>query len=548
MIKNNSLATHTWFNSNVLIPAVFLLAAFIAYFPSLQGPFFFDDEHFILKNNFVKEFDLFKIFTSSVTQGAALEGNFYRPLQQVVFACLYRLFGMSPFPFHLLSLLLHFANACLLYSLLRRICLKGNAPLIASLLFLLHPVQTEAVSYISGLSDPLSLFFILLGLHLFLKSENQTAWNFKKFQFLLISCLLFVLALSSKESAVIALPLSAGLIVFREAVNQKSIRSSAFYSLMPMVFITAGYILLRFTVLRFSDSGSLTEEKNIYTEHLHIRLITFLSILPQYFKMLFSPIHLFYEKPYTAYTQIMSAPFFGGLVAVMISVYCFIRRSRYPVLYLGSAWFIAAMIPFMGIVPLNAMYLEHWLYVPGIGFFIVAAFLADQIPSVIFKRALWIIPLLFALRTFSRNYEWGDVERFYLNELKYNGQTTRIYNNLGMYYADQKKFDRAIPYYMKAIASDNSFAQPHHNLANIYIDLLKYPEALEELHKALLIDPSFTYSLSRVMDICKAENNHSGYEQARALLENAMQGGRNNKEKIELLFGTINRENLPEVR
>ncbi len=148
-----------------LVFGILLAFALICYVNVIDGPMLFDDEHFIEKNLLIQSLDnIPDIFTTSVTEGAYIGSNFYRPNQQVVYAFLYHFFGLNPVAYHLVSILLHLLNAFFIFLLLVRFSFSKNASFIAALLFLVHPVQVEAVSYISGLADPLGLFLLLLGL------------------------------------------------------------------------------------------------------------------------------------------------------------------------------------------------------------------------------------------------------------------------------------------------------------------------------------------------------------------------------------------------
>jgi len=138
---------------------ILVLIGLLAYLPSLFGGFLGDDEDFVTKNAYVKELRISRFFTENAIAGAGKTSNYYRPLQFSLYSLLYRLAGPSPVLFHSASLLLHTAAAILAFLWLLRITGKRRFAFLASLLFLLHPVQTESVSYISGISDPLYAAF-----------------------------------------------------------------------------------------------------------------------------------------------------------------------------------------------------------------------------------------------------------------------------------------------------------------------------------------------------------------------------------------------------
>jgi tetratricopeptide (TPR) repeat protein len=522
--------------SDLAIFSVLLIAAFASYSPVLKGPFLFDDEFFIEKNESVLEFKVKKIYATGVTQGANVDGNFYRPNQQFTFAVLNKAAGLNPFVFHAFSILCHVLAAFILFLFFAELGFSRNGSFIGSLIFLLHPVQTEAVSYISGLADPLSATFLLSGL-LFLSKGLKEKLGVK---FMLPAFLFFVLALFTKENMVVFLPLSIAVAVYFFFSGKTKPETKLWIWLFVFVALDITYFTLKFTVFKFGDEAGLTSEKNLYTENLHIRIITFFNILPEYFKLFLFPKHLNYEKSYTAYTELLNARVFISFIALSVlgvSVY-FIKKK--PALFLGAACFFAALAPFTGIIPLNSMYLEHWMYIPIIGFIILLVVLFDFVAK---KKLYWaiavvIIPILmiFSVRTFARNKEWANIEKFYLNELNYSQDAIRIYNNLGMFYAAKKQYPKAISYYQKAIKKWDNFPQPHHNIANIYLDMNRPEDALNELYNALRIDPNFLYSLDKLQLVYASYGREDKAQVIRSWIGQIQQGGKIEFAQIDALM------------
>ena len=513
-------------SSNLAVLGVFVVAAFASYFPVLNGPFLFDDEFFIEKNQSVKEFKIKEIYTTGVTQGANVNGNFYRPNQQFAFAVISKVFGQKPFVFHAFSILCHSIAAFLLFLFLAELTVRRNGSLIAAALFLLHPVQTEAVSYISGLADPLSGIFLLSGLLFLAKGIKENA----ELKWMLLSFLFFVFALFTKENMVVFLPLAMIVLLYFHFKQNAKQPTKIWLWLGVFVALDITYLVLKFTVFKFGDEAGLTSEKNLYTDNLHVRIITFFNILPEYFRMFLFPKNLNYEKPYTAYTELLSMRVFISFIAISVLGYSVYIIKKNPALFLGAAWFFAALGPFTGVVPLNSMYLEHWMYIPIIGLVILFALLYDYLQKKGNQNMMLIvlIPLILLLpiRTFSRNKEWANIEKFYLNELNYSQDAIRIYNNLGMFYAGKKQYSKAISYYQKAIKKWDNFPQPHHNIANIYLDMNRPEDALNELYNALRIDPNFLYSLDKLQLVYSAYGREDKAQVIRSWIGQIQQGGK----------------------
>ncbi len=495
--------------SQGLWATLFVVVVGLSYFPAVSGPFFFDDEHFILKNQMVHSLSRAgDIYKSSVTEGSAIKGNFYRPNQQMLFALIYQMAGVStPVPYHLVSMMLHTLNGVLFQAWLIMLGVATPVAGLMALFFLIHPVQTEAVSYISGLADPLALLFIFGGLLWYgraLKRRGQAT----PFVLGIVPALVWLcLALLCKENAVVFAPMALASSVVVAARNGDRVSRGEWLGIATIGLVVGIYILLKMTVLNFGDGFGLTNQDNQYTEDLGLRLTTFVSVLWDYAVLIFFPKDLFYEKAYVAYPSLLTARGGFGIIAIGLLITAMTRVRKYPELALGAFLFGAGLLPFTGIIPLNAMYLEHWLYIPMLGVAVMVVFGLTKIPKGKWRIGAGVLfaALILAAgaRSFVRNIDWSDIETFYLNELAHGGQSTRIYNNLGMYYADQNDMVKSITYYKLAVNASGStpFPQPHHNLARAYAGAGKLTEAVEELRQALAIDPNFTYSLAFLKEI-----------------------------------------------
>ncbi|HNW89934.1 MAG TPA: glycosyltransferase family 39 protein [Bacteroidales bacterium] len=535
--KEKKQAMNRFLSKSINILFVYLILGFACYAVALKGPMLFDDEQFIQQNKYVHDLNISKIYSSSVTEGAMLNSNFYRPNQQLLFALIYQIWGDNPVPYHLISILLHIINSFLLFLMLRQLGFLQLSAFFGAALYLIHPVHTEAVSYISGAADPLGTCFLLTGIFCFVKGVliNQKQLNSQP-KWMILAGVLFLFALFTKENMVVFLPIIVILLIWFVITKKiKSIKPLLKYMLVFTV-IAGLYILLKFTVFNFSSFKGLTGEENIYTQKLSVRLITFLSILIEYGKMIFFPLDLNYEKPYTAYTDFFNEKSWFGILLFIVMVFVIVKHKKLPNTFLGMSIFFIGLGPYTGIIPLNAMFLEHWLYIPMIG---VTILFATLINYVINKKKTFylVIPLIvvfifLGFRTFSRNTEWADIEKFYLNELKYTNSSIRIYNNLGMYYADKNKPNKAISYYKKAVATDDRYPQPHHNIGNIYLSQGAINEAINEFYLALMIDPNFIYSLNKLYEIYKKTGREDKAQNILLLIENANQGKQNDPQSI----------------
>ena len=201
MMKNLTL----WLRNNPGLSALLLLTFFI-YLPSLSGEFVIDDTPFIKDNPYIRDIGhVTRFFTRGVWENSAFEvktESLYRPMNLAPMMLNYALWGNNPAGYHAFLLLLHLANVCLVYVLIRRL-VSGSAmaATIGAAFFALHPARVESVAWISGGIDPLVTFF-LLGAFLAHRSYLGSLNDKKSWRYLALSLICFQLALWSKEVAI----------------------------------------------------------------------------------------------------------------------------------------------------------------------------------------------------------------------------------------------------------------------------------------------------------------------------------------------------------
>lgn len=489
------------FAANKVYVFIFLaLLTFGVYAPVLRGDYVFDDDTFIVNNQYVHDLNHVKqIYTHSTTDGAGVpDGNFYRPNQSLCHAVIYSIIGSGATPQHVFSVLVHLLNVCLLFVFLGLLGFANVPAFIAATIFAVHPINTEAVAYISGLGDPLSMLFVLCASisYLYYKKERKTYYA-------LFSLASVGLALFTKESSMMLIAVLLLVEVYQQP-QKLQIKKAEKLVLGMVLILCLGFLFLKFTVFNFTGNIALTHADNAYTQSLWVRFITFCTIFPRYMGMLVFPAYQYLEKPYAAYLS-FEALGFGGLMMLVAFAYLFynsFKASR--TLMLGIGIFFAFLIPVSGIIPSNAIYLEHWLYLPFIGVSIIIAMGVQQ-ANANAKKLIVILALLLVLiysaKTMVRNSQWADAVKFYKNEIKYNKKSARIYNNLAMVLNDKKEYNSAINYYSLAISVYDVYPQTHHNLAQTYLHLNRVSDAIAEEYKALQLQPSFMYSLQSLYDI-----------------------------------------------
>jgi len=493
--------------------ALFFLGLF-TYVNVFPNQFIYDDEMDIQRNAFIRDFShLGQIFTSCVGAGSQTPSNFYRPLQNILYAVVYKIWGLDVFGYHLLNVTLHLSNAVLIYILFRKFSKSRFVALGTALFFAVHPVETEAVTLMNGIADPLSVFFFL-GALMFYQSEKTKAFT--------AAILFFILALLSKETAVVF----SALFVLTDILQNK-FTLSRWGRYATLAAVTGSYLAIRSTSLNFTNSFNLFSTSNVYTEHLSYRFYTFLAALMDYWHVLLWPDRLMYDRPMTVYTT----PFIpkvaiSFILLILILCVAVVSWRRNKILFCAVAWFFIPLIPVSGIIPINGFVMEHWLYLPSVGFFFIAA---TQIETIWKKfapqkfswqaAALVILALPLGVRTWARNQDYRGPLSFYPLILSYNPNIARIHNNLAMALDDAGQYKEAEDHYKAAMDLQKNLPQPHHNLGRLYLKEGKTNLAIEEFKEASDLDPNFPFSHAELIKIYRADGNETLARQEETALQ-----------------------------
>ncbi len=520
------LLSHIDHLSPLYVSTILFFITVIVYANTLSNGLFYDDEHFIYNNIYVTSFSFFNFFTESTTSGGGGGvSNYYRPLLTFLFSVQYFLFGNSGFIFHLVSLLLQAGCGILIYTIFKKIFNSSIPAFLTAILFIVHPIQTEAISYASGQGDPLSLFFLLLSITYVLKKKTKTA------------LMLLGGSLLSKETGLLAPGfISLVLVVQEKNISFSTIKSVLLKSL-PFWIASFSYFFLRLTILNFSNTLNFYNANNPYTESIFVRLNTFFHILPTYALLLVKPFPLFIDRNVSIYTTIDPTVIIVILIlgiAVSASIYYF---KKLPILFFSIGWTALGFIPTSGIIPINGIMYEHFLYYPSIGIFTLVSF---GIYYLLTNRSLIAIPIFiilssglfyFSILTIQRNSDWHDPIRFYNQTLTYT-ESARIRNNLAIAYAESGDTKNAIIQYKKSVQISDTYPQTHLNLGNSYLALEAYTSAEQEYLKSIQLDPTFDRPYISLINLYKKTDQT---EKIKNILKLAEDVAKKNKNFIPFL-------------
>jgi len=493
----------------IIYPALIIILGSVVYSNSLDGEFVWDDQYLVKDNVYIKSFSyLPRIFIKDYGEGGGVRYGFYRPLQTFTYMIDYAFWKLNQKGYHLTSILIHILAALSIFWLIDIIFGDKLVSLLASLTFVIHPIHTETVAYISGRQESLAALFILLCLIFYIKylrSENKGIY--------LLMLVNYILAILSKEVSLIV-PL---IMVLYNYSFKKKLRIS---HLLPIIIISFIYILLRLTLLRHLFQSPLSASTNILQ-----RTPGFFVALTNYLKLLILPLalHMGYGNPLFKITD--PRALLGLIMFFSLLLYALRIRKSNSLVFFSIGWFFITLLPASNLYPLSSYMREHWLYLPSIGFFIILA----KVLSSLYRRkhlriftVISVISLLlyFSLLTLRQNSFWRKPPALYERMLECSPFSSDVYNNLGKHYSDEAKTQKAIEMFKKALRTDPDNAVAYNNLAAVYSSLGRNKEAIELYRKSIEIKPAYVRAYS---NLAVAYIDIGNKEDAIRLLKKAME-------------------------
>lgn len=467
-----------------LLFLLIILGTLYIYSRALTGPFIWDDEHFVLRNPSIRTVtNIPDYFISKDTY--SMDGDFiiYRPLRNVSYLIDYILFGLNPFGFHVINLLLHIQNIVLVGYLARLLTGRGLVAIVSAVLFAFHPIQTEAVSWIKGRDDLICTFFYLSSLSLYIKGRDKKGYLYWG------SVISFALALFSKEAA-LTLPLM--IFLYNQHIPGKGDAKRSYH---PYIYLSLLYLLLRTIVV------GRVGQTDYWGGSFLSAFYTNWTGMVYYLKLLFFPVNLCADYlMFPVRTAVLDPYVLGALFIILLflgtAVFSFIKGKR--VLSLSILWFFVTLLPVSNIVPIQIVIAERFLYLPSIGIFIGAGVLlgnlSDRLERARFGRKVLIVlisavSLFLASMTVDRNHVWTDEHTFWSDVASKSPGNTRAWHNLASEYQNEGRIPEAISHYKKALMMEYHSPETHYQLGRIYRGLGEEEKALPEFFEALKDDP-----------------------------------------------------------
>jgi Tfp pilus assembly protein PilF len=484
----------------------------LIYSNTLTASFQFDDKLNIVDNPFIRNFN--NLWPPSGARWFGL----------LTFSLNYLAGGLNPVGYHVVNISIHILTALSVYLFVRltfrtpyfknfkgAVISDGGLALACALLFIAHPIQTQAITYIVQRFASLATLLFLLSLNCYIlarlsvKNNSSTSTgttylhNLKSINLYITAIFFAVLSLKTKENAV-TLPVIVVLydVMFISSLSallaaiRKQWRiavSLTVAALAVLVFITNTYGLRA-----LFDTFKATNEISRYDY-----LITQFRVIVTYLRLLFVPIGQTIDHHYKVYSNVFAPEIMASLalIALLMATAVYLYKTSgdgSPYLRLvsfGIFWFFITLSIESSIIPIIDVMFEHRLYLPGIGVILaVTAACACVLESTAlncrhsreFAATILVLTVIaLSTATYARNKVWKNELTLWSDAIAKKPDNPRGYNMVGIYYQTNFRIYDAIGYFRKALEVDSSYAEARSNLGNGYVQTGRIDEGLNEL-------------------------------------------------------------------
>ena len=510
-------------------PAAVVALGLLAYANSFHAELTFDDD-WSIRNN-----PLLRSLANYLPGGAGYQAQPTRYLANLSFALNYALGGLDVTGYHAVNLAIHLANALLVHALVRlcfrtpRLARSVLAPqsraiaLVAALLFVAHPLQTQAVTYVVQRLTSLATTFYLLAVVLYarwrLARTGGTARPLGSAAGQAAVVASALLAMRTKEIAA-TLPVAVALFEWSFFESRWRERLRCLAPVLATLPIVPASVLVSHASLGdvLSDVAQATRVQTAISRHDY--LVTQLAVIARYLRLLVLPTGQNLDYDFPIYRSLEPAPALGLLLVLCLGAVAawphLAGRAR-PALdpgarlvSFGIAWFLLALAVESSVIPIADVIFEHRVYLPSVGFFVAAATgLAALARRLVPLRAGAAtaaagaaISLALGAATFARNQVWATDVSIWTDAVAKSPGKSRPRGNLGLALARLHRETEAIPVLREAVRLDPGNFRALTNLGVCLSRAGSADEAREALLAAIRVKPDYAepqYDLGRLL-------------------------------------------------
>lgn len=467
-------------SSNYFIAGFYLIVGLFIYFTSFNDGFVLDDIQQIVNHASVHDLSRWAdhFFSSTMANPSGVSGIYYKPLMMLSYSFLWKLGGGMPYSFHLFQFILHCVNSFLIYTLFNYFFKNEKSfGFLAGLIFLVHPLNSEAILHSADLQEPLYTFFGLLILMSLIKIK-------KSLNSMILIFFLMLASLFSKESGILYLATGISYCFIFEKQKMKPYILTAFLGLSTYFYFRFG--LAHLTSLK--HESTLIAQSDFAT-----RMQTIPKIIIHYIHLFFYPDQISLTQDWVVsnltfndfWIPLLEVLFLTGLIFYFMQIY----KDKLFLFFLS--WIILGFSIHLQIIPLDGTVSDRWVYFPMIGA-LGLIFIGLQKSQLNRKKifvTLGLIVIGLSVRSYYRTLNWQTPYALFEHDVKIDPGSAYLNNNFGLELFFRGEYEKAKPYFLKTlhVAKKESFAwnTANMNLAAVYLFAKDYVLA-EQFSQMLL--------------------------------------------------------------
>ncbi len=508
-------------NATSCISLLIILLCLLSYSRGLTGQFVFDDTALIENDSFYKtESNPLKCWDRGFWSDG--KGGLYRPA--VIFSnwLNVKLFGLSSPMFRAVNLLLHMAVAFLVYLLVRKINLGQSCAIIASLLYAVHPLHSEAVIPAFGRAELLCAVFFMLAFIFHIKKDD-----FRNSA--ILAGVFFLLALWSKEHAVAFIPLCVLYdLLLGKIKDKKLILKYSVYFVCFGLLIFSKYSAMQ-TIFPCKDRNEALVDNRLALCSSSIRFVSAVRIQGIALAKFVYPSNLSHDYSYAQIVPSKSIYDVKSILTLIISfglpilLIYFYPRRKMAVIFLVSAYVICVIPAGNFIIPAGTIFAERLSYIPSIWLCIFLSLsiirISKSIPFFITLFALISIISLLSYRSILRCNDWQNRMSLAISGIKTSPLSIKTWGNLAVQFEETKQYEEAITACNIAIGIYPDDPSLYLKRGTYYTRLMINDEAEKDFKRALSINPEY---LQASINLAIVLANTGKTESAKSILKNIL--------------------------
>ena len=464
------------------IPLLVVAAGLLAYQNSFTGPFIFDDLRLIPENPAIRH--LWPVWT--------IVGHTSRPVVHLSLAVNYALGGLSPWGYHLFNLAIHILAALTLYGVVRRTCLLAKSPptwreaaswlaVGIAVIWVVHPLQTESVTYIIQRGESLMGLFYLLTLYCVIRSHGSSRriwWETGG----VVSC---ALAMGCKPVAASA---PVMVLLYERAFMAGSWRELLQRRWKMYAGLAATWLLL--LLLLANGPGEWKESAGFgYRKITPIQYaLTQPAVIVHYLRLTFWPRPLCLDYNWPAAQT--AAEVWPGLITIgallVVTVWAWRRR---PALGFPAAWFFIILAPTSSFIPIADLAFEHRMYLPLAAVVVLGVM---GVYDLVGRRTVAVVAVLavgLGVLTVQRNQDYRSEIAIWGDTVAKRPENPRAQYNLGCMLRQEGRMQEAMEHWEEALRLKPDYADAHYNLGFALSKAGRFEEAIGHYEQTLRLTP-----------------------------------------------------------